>query len=362
MTDILVRQPRCRLVLNGVATTGCRSVEVVCSRGSQASSFHVTANLRDLSRLLGFGWLDRDSLEVGIDFGLVPAASGDGGSAWTRMVTGAADRINVDPVSGQVSLSGRDHAARLIDLPLREAYLNKTSSEVAQDLAQLCDLMEDVDPTPDLVGQYYQIQHTKASFGGFSRHGNGWDLLAELAELEGYDLWVDGTTLHFKQAAVGGDNLYDVTYTPAAMGAASPRLTISDLSMERCLGLSGALQVTVASWNSRQRRQVTGIYPMQQTEGVRQFLVLKPNMLPDEAAALAKSTYSRLRSHQRVITGTMAGELTLTTRDRLRIMGTGTGWDCIYTIDRIDREMSLVNGFVQHITGRADPDEGASGG
>ena len=250
----------------------------------------------------------------------------------------------------------------MIDFPLQEAYLNKTSSEVAQKLAQFCDLTEDIDPTKDLVGQYYQIQHTKASFGGFSRHGNGWDLLAELAELEGYDLWVDGTTLHFKRAAIGGDNIYDVVYTPAAVGTASPRLTISDLSMERSLGLSGALRVMVASWNSRQRRQVTGTYPIQESTAARQFIVLKPNMLPDEAAALAKTTYSRLRSHQRIITGTMAGELSLTTRDRLRMLGTGTGWDCIYTIDRIDREMSLVNGFVQHITGRADPDEGVPDG
>ena len=276
------------------------------------------------------------------------------------MITGAVDRINLDPVSGQVSLSGRDHAARLIDLPMQKAYLNNTSSEVAQKLAQLCDLTGDVDQTTDLIGQYYQIQHTKTAFGSFSRHGNGWDLLAELAELEGYDLWVDGTTLHFKQPAVGGSNLYDVTYTPATTGAASPRLTISDLSMERSLGLSGVLQVTVASWNSRQRRQINANYPVQETEGARQFLVLKPNMLPDEAAALAKNTYVRLQSHQRVITGTMAGELSLTTRDRLRLIGTGTGWDCMYTIDRIDREMSLTDGFVQHITGRADPDEGNS--
>ena len=275
------------------------------------------------------------------------------------MITGAADRINIDPVSGQVSLTGRDNAARLIDLPLQDGYLNNTSSDVAKNLAQLCDLMEDIDPTTDLVGQYYQIQHTKNSLANFSRHGNGWDLLAELAELEGYDLWVDGTTLHFKRPVVGSNNLYNVTYTPTAAGTASPRLTISDLSMERSFGLSGALQVTVTSWNSRQRRQVSGSYPMQEIAGARQFLVLKPNMLADEAVALAKSTYSRLRSHQRVISGTMAGELDLTTRDRLRVSGTGTGWDGTYTIDRIERQMSLVNGFVQHITGRADPDGAA---
>lgn len=360
MTDLRVRQPRFRLIFNGIATAGGQLVEVVCSRGSQASSFHVLASLKDLCRQLGSSWVDQDSLEVAIDFGLSSASSTDEDPVWERMITGAADQISVHPVSGQVSITGRDHAARLIDLSLQESYLNSTSSEMAGKLAQLCDLNQDIDPTKDLIGQYYQIQHTKNSLSSFSRHGNGWDLLAELAELEGYDLWVDGTTLHFKQPVVSDNNLYDVIYTPAATNTASPCLSISDLSMERSFGLSGALRVTVTSWNSRQRRQVNGIYPTEQIAGARQFLVLKPNMLPDEALAFAKTTYSRLRSHQRVITGKMAGELDLTTRDRLRVSGTGTGWDCIYTIDRIEREMSLANGFVQHIVGRADPDEGAS--
>ena len=363
MTDTLVRRPRYRLVLNGVTTSGCRSVEVVCPRGSQAASFRIVASANELSRTLGMGWVDQDTVDVSIDFGLLPATAAEGELNWVRMMTGTADRISLDQVSGQVSLDGRDHAARLIDLPLQDSYLNSTSSELAERLAQLCDLSADVDPTTGLIGQYYQIQHTKSAPGGFSRHGNGWDLLAELAELETYDLWVDGTTLHFKQPVTGESNLYDITYAPATAASASPRLTISDLSMERSFGLSGALQVNVASWNSRQRRQVTGTYPVQSDADARQFLVLKPNLLPDEASALAKSTYLRLRTHQRVISGTMAGELDLTTRDRLRVSGTGTGWDCIYTIDRIEREMSLEGGFVQHITGRADPgDEGASDG
>ncbi len=362
MSDALVRRPRCRLILNGMTTTSCQSVEIVRPRGSQAASFHVMASVRELSRILGPEWVDQDGLDVAIDFGMVPIASTEEGVEWVRMISGSADRIHLNQISGQVSLDGRDYAARLIDLPLQDSYLNSTSSELAQKLAQLCNLTADVDPTTQLVGQYYQIQHTKNALGGFSRHGNGWDLLAELAEIEIYDLWVDGTTLHFKQPITGTGSLYDVMYTPGTIDLASPYLTISDLSMERSFGLSGALQVTVTSWNSRQRRQVNGLYPTQGDSGARQFLLLKPNLLPDEASALAKSTYVRMRAHQRVVMGTMAGELSLTTRDRLRISGTGTGWDCIYTIDRIEREMSLAGGFVQHVTGRAALDEGVSGG
>ena len=362
MSGSLVRRPRYRLILNGTTTSGCQSAEIVSPRGSQASSFHIMASTTELTRILGQGWVDLDSLDVAIDFGMLSADSGEEDINWVRMMTGTADRIRLDQISGKVSLEGRDNAARLIDLPLQESYLNSTSSELAQKLAQLCTLTADVDPTTQLVGQYYQIQHTKNALGGFSRHGNGWDLLAELAEIETYDLWVDGTTLHFKQPVSGNDNLYDVIYTPGTASFASPYLTISDLSMERSFGLSGDLQVTVASWNSRQRCQVNGVYPTQSDTGARQFLLLKPNLLPDEASALAKSTYVRMRTHQRVVTGTMAGELSLTTRDRLRISGTGTGWDCIYTIDRIEREMSLAGGFIQHVTGRVESDEGAFDG
>ncbi len=362
MSKISIRRPRYRLILDGTATVGCQSVEVVSPRGSQAASFHIMASVKELSRTLGQGWVDQDNVDVSVDFGLLPTTAVEGELNWVRVITGTADRIRLDPVSGLVSLDGRDHAARLIDLPLQESYLNSTSSELAQKLAQLCNLSVDVDPTTQLIGQYYQVQHTKSAFGGFSRHGNCWDLLAELAELERYDLWVDGAILHFKQPIAGNSNLYDVTYMPAAVDSASPHLTISDLSMERSFGLSGALQVKVSSWNSRQRRQVSGSYPSESDAGTRQFLLLKPNLLPDEASALAQSTYLRLRTHQRVITGTMAGELNLTTRDRLRISGTGTDWDCIYSIDRIEREMSLANGFVQHITGRVDPDEDISSG
>jgi hypothetical protein len=225
-------------------------------------------------------------------------------------------------------------------------------------MANRCGLTADVDSTPGLVGQYYQIEHTKTALSAFSRHANGWDLLAELADLEGYDLWVDGTTLHFKSLSGGEPKIYNVCYVAPEAGSSSPELTISDLSMERAAGLSGPIQVTVASWNSRQRHQVTGTFPLLSDGGpdAKRFMVLKPNLLSDQAEALAKITYMQMRAHQLVITGTMAGELDLTPRHRLRLSGTGTGWDGIYRLDQIERQISFDRGFVQHIIARIDPD------
>ena len=196
----VTRRPRMRLLLNGVPVTGGRSSEIVSSRGSQASSFRVVGNLGDLTRQLGSDWLDQAQLPVAIDYGFLPAGAPEGQLNWVRMITGSADRIDVDPVSGLISLDGRDNASRLIDLPLQDGYLNKTSSDVAQLLASRCGLQFDVDQTTGLVGQYYQIQHTRSAFASASRYGNAWDLLAELADLESFDLWVGQSTLYFKSS------------------------------------------------------------------------------------------------------------------------------------------------------------------
>ena len=345
-----------RLILNGAPVAACRSAEIVSPRSSQAARFHVQASLNQINRVLGVAWADQQALDVAIDFGFLPVGAAEGELDWIRMLTGSADRLRLDPVSGVASLDGRDHAGRLIDLPLQEGFLNNTSSEIASALASRCALQADVDQTSRLVGQYYQIQHSKSALGSFSRHGNGWDLLAELADLEGYEMWVDGTTLHFKQPATGTTDLYEVGYAPPGAQSGSPGLTISDLGMERAFGLSDPVQVRVSSWNSRQRRQVTATYPATVSGAVRQFQVIRPNLVQDDAEALARNSYARLRAHERVITGRMAGELTLTPQHRLRLSGTGTDWDQIYTIDRIEREMSLQHGFVQHVTARIDTD------
>lgn len=362
MNSGVVRRPRMRLVLNSVPVGGCRMAEITSLRGSQASSFRITAGATEITRTLGVGWIDLDRLDVAIDFGLIPPGPDEAGTSWVRMMTGNVDRITLDPVSGQVSLDGRDQAARLIDLPMQDSYLNKTSAEVAALLAAKCGLSSDADPTQELIGQYYQIQHSKSAFSSFSRHGNAWDLLAELAELEGYELWVDGTTLHFKQPATAADDVFDVAYGAADVSGGPCSLTVSSLALDRTFGLSNAMQVNVSSWNSRQRRQISAVHPGSVTGDAQQFLVLKPNLLPDDAERLARTTYARLRSHERVLSITMAGELTLTTRQRVRLAGTGTGWDGIYTVDRIEREMSLEHGFAQHVTARIEPDAGDGNG
>ncbi len=269
--------------------------------------------------------------------------------SWFEMISGPVDRITAEPLYGVVVIEGRDNAAKLIDLPLEDGYLNRTASEVASDLAAQCGLTADVDQTAGLVGQYYQIQHSKTVFGAYSRHANGWDLLCELAQIQNYELWVDGTTLHFKQP-IQDESPFAVFLQQDGMGSAITCNTMSSISLDRTLGVSGAIQVRVASWNSRQKQTIAQSYPAAVGDGARIYTVLKPNLLPDDAQALAQSTYLQLRARRRMFHATMPGELSLTPRRSINLSGTGTGWDTVYVIDRIVRHISAERGFSQNLT------------
>jgi phage protein D len=355
--DDIVRRPRLRLTVNG-SVIACMSAEITSQRGSHAATFRREVNHNILSPGSGSSWLDVDQIEVVVDIGF----AGQGAAlptVWTSMVSGIVDRVSLDPVLSLAVLDGRDYAARLIDLPLQDAYLNKTGAEVARDLASRCGLAADVDDTAGLVGQYYQIQHSKTVFGAYSRHANGWDLLSELAEIENYELWVDGRTLHFKRPSQAGQPLA-VSFGPGNAGGSFPVLNVDTLSLDRTTGLSGPVQVGIDSWNSRQKQRITARYPVSVSGKVRLYTILKPNLQAEQADALAKAAYLQLRARKRTLLATMAGELTLTPRRTLQMTGTGTGWDTVYIVDRIVRHICLQRGFTQHISAVTLEDESGS--
>jgi hypothetical protein len=59
-----------------------------------------------------------------------------------------------------------------------------------------------------------------------------------------------------------------------------------------------------------------------------------------------------LTRHERVITADMPGELGLAPRMMVRVEGTFTDFDQTYWIDRVERRLSLANGFTQTVHAR----------
>lgn len=347
-----IRRPRCRLVVSGSEISGCRSVELSSSNFGQAGSFFVQVAMSTPQMASDVTWFAADTLDVSIQMGLLPQGASEGSLAWQEMMSGRVDRVKLDPVTGTITLDGRDYAARLLDLPVTQGFLNCTSSEVAQQLASSCGLSAIVDQTTSMVGQYYQIEHARLTLSRFSRFSTAWDLLCSLAQLEGFDLWVQGTTLYFQATASVDTITHQISFVAANQAGGSPSLNVSSLTFERSLAVKGGLPVAVSSWNSRQRRRISARAGDGEESSSGQINVVRPNLLPDTAQSLANGIFGQIAGHQQTFTATMPGELGMASRDRVRLTGVGAGWDGDYCIDSLDREMTLEGGFVQRFTAK----------
>ena len=346
-----LRRPRCRLLVSGSVVDGCHAVEISTSNMGQAGVFFVQIANRTGQPSQASSWYDADTLDVSIELGFLPPGMAEGALSWQEMMSGRVDRIRLNPITGTMTLEGRDYAARLLDLTVTEGFLNCTSSEIAEQLAARCGLTAVVDQTSVMIGQYYQIEHARSALTRFSRFSTGWDLLSGLAQLEQFNLWVQGSSLFFQSSSNGG-TVRPVVFNAPDQNQASPSLNLSGLLLERSLALAGGLPVAVSSWNSRQRERVTAQSGSASSNATAVINVIRPNLSTDTAQMLANGIYNQTSGHERTVTGTMPGDLVLSPRDTLRLTGVGGGWDGDYRVDSIDREITLTGGFVQGFTAR----------
>ena len=352
MTDTF-RRPRCRLVVSGSTINGCQSVEVSTSNLGQAGSFFIQVADDTRSRSSGSQWSDADAIDISVQVGFIPPGLPETAVDWQELISGQVDRIRLDPVTGTTTIEGRDYAARLLDLPVTENFLNCTSSDVATQLAQRCGLSASVDQTSSIIGQYYQIEHARVALSRFSKFSTAWDLLSNLAQIEGFDLWVQGSSLFFQPSSTAGSTTRTVSFQSPSQTSASPSLNLSSLTLERSLTLAGGVPVSVVSWNSRQRRRVSARSDGASDTSTATINVVRPNLLQDTAQALANGIFGQTSGHERRLIATMPGDLTLSPRDGINLIGVGSSWDGSYRVDSVDREMTLAGGFVQRFTAKS---------
>ncbi len=344
--DGAARAPRVRVLADGQPVPGVSAVDVSSGNYFVADRFSVTAALSaDPAGLRALAGQDEIVVEIAVSLageaGMVPLA------------TGEVDGISLDPVGGVLRIEGRGLSARLIEARTHEAFANRTASEIATELAGRHGLTADVEQTTTPVGRYWQLQHDRLMLDQFGRATTEWDLLVTLAQFEGFDLWVSGTVLHFRRPTEAPD-----TY----------RIGMSDvvgMRLERSLSLARDVSVTVKSWNSRQqdafvqtaRRPGRG----KNHRSARNYVLVVPNLSPDEALKLAQSRLAELTRHERVVVADMPGELGIMPRSQVMVAGTGTDFDRTYVVDHVDRHLSMANGFSQSVRMR-NADEAGPGG
>ena len=327
-----VRLPQVAVQANGAAVPGLVDVGIVSDSFMGANRYRLSVSLTACGPEV---WAAND-IDLTISFGI------DG--AWTEMIAGPVDRVELDLGSGLVHVDGRDRTALFIEARIQETFENQTASEVATTLAIRRGLVADVTPTTALIGRDFGGGHAQTALDQYCGATTEWDLLAKLADDEGFDVWIDGGTLNFAPLDSGQATF---TLTPVACTACR---------MERVLTLCGDLQVSVRSWDCRAQNSVSQVAGSVAEGGQgRNYVLIRPNLSEADAATLANRTLAQMTQSARVVTVEMPGELTLRPRQRLALSGTGTDFDGGYTVVNIERRLSFGHGFTQTVQARTPP-------
>jgi phage protein D len=332
------RASRLRIIINGQVLTGAVEAEVLSNNYYAADCFSVTAALGADPWANPAFWASAANILTEVQFSL------DGGASFTSVIEGAVDTVSLDPTFGLVHFEGRDLAAALIETRTQETFANQTASDIASLFAQRHNLQPRVTPTTAPVGRYYQSEHSRTTLDQFSRVTTEWDLLAFLAQQEGFDLFVGRRALFFQPPAQSAD--LTLTLTPQ---------DVLDLKLARSLTLARDIEVTVKSWNSRQNSafsQQVSANSMSSGEpgtSAQRYVFVRPNLTPDDALRFAQKRLKELARHERSIRISMPAELALTPRSMIAIRGTNTEFDQAYYIDSIERRFRPNGGIIQHI-------------
>ncbi len=257
------------------------------------------------------------------------------------VLQGEADTITMDVLNQTVEIDGRDLTARLLDARTQETFSNQTSSEIAETLAARHGLTADVTATTTLAGRYYSAEHDRITLGQFSRATTEWDLLSFLAAHEGFETFVSGTTLTFAPASTAAPTL-----------TLTPDLCLS-LQLEHALSLARDIEVTVKSWNTRQQAAYTQTARSaargQRRGPPHRIVVVRPNLAPNDAQMLAQRILADLSAHERLVHAELPGELSLTPRSNVLLIGTGTDFDQTYYVAELDRHFHAEAGFTERL-------------
>jgi phage protein D len=341
LSDSTWRAPRLRLIANGQVVAGAIEAEVISNNHYAADRFSAAVALGiDPWAEIPF-WASEPVIMLEVQFSL------DGGGPFVSLVQGAVDSVVIDPAQGLIHVDGRDLTAALIETRTQETFANRTASEIAALLAERHNLEPEISQTSIPVGRYYQSQHDSITLNQFSRTITEWDLLVNLARQEGFDVFVEGRTLHFQPATL-----------PMDIALSIRPCDVIDLKLERSLTLAGDIEVVIKSWNSKQnsafvqRARAGGRKGARQSGQPQRYVYVRPNLTPDAALKFAQNKLAELTRHERVIEIIMPGELMLSPRSMLMLESTGSDFDQAYYVDVIERRLHHHGGFTQHIRAR----------
>ncbi len=321
------RIPQSAVFINGVLTPGILEIEIQANNHLAANRYRLRASLT----ASGFDLWATDVLIIEIRVGLA--------GAWSSLMYGEVDQLDIDVGRGEVHVSGRDLTSRFIEARTQESFENRTSSEVASTLATRRGLDPVITPTTTIIGRDFENGTSRVTLSQHCRVTTEWDLLIGLAAAEEFDVWVEGQALYFSPPKQSASSL-----------ALGPNDCLS-LRLQRLLTLSGGIAVTVRSWDSLGQRAVEQI-ATSGPGGRRAYATVQPNLTDGAAQDQAQRLLRQMAQHERSVCIEMPGDLTTKPRDLLTLTATNTDFDGVWAITGVERRLSFNHGFTQILEAR----------
>lgn len=329
-----------RVALNGDPIQGLLHASIVTSNCFHSDSFDLTFATGPWPLCDVAFWSSLSSAYIEI------SVAEESSSVRQNLISGMIDTVLVDQIQGTVSVEGRDLSASLIDGYRQQDFVNQTASEVVAAIAQFHGLTPVVTATFGNVGRYYGDGYTQLSLGQFSRLRSDWDLVVQLARENGFDIFVEGTSLFFQ---------------PAASSDATPvRIAVRDVKImrfEQSLAMTQNASARVQSWNS----QNVASYATDDANGgpladqasstgdVQPFLFAGTNLTSQQVTDAAGRFAAEVNRLSTVLHIEMPWDLTLSPRTRILVNETASILDTTYQIDHIERHYSTTSGSSQTI-------------
>ena len=260
-----------------------------------------------------------------------------GGTA-SRLIYGEADSLHYDPISRILCVEGRDLTARFLGKQTQITYQNQTSEEIATSIAAAHGLTANVAKTTAVVGRYFSDNHTRSALYQYAKATSDWDILIWIAQQEGFDVWVEDTTLNFQPPQADGPSF---VVTPA---------DCTNMSLVRDNTIAGGIDAHVQSWNCQAGESIASNVGGGPTDNsIAMMQLVKPNLQAAQADQIAQQAVTVMTQHGKQLYYSMPADVTTKPRILMQLVGTDSVFDDIYKICSVERRFSVDGGYVQHV-------------
>src|SRR6185312_15180313 len=347
------RNPRALLKINDIIVRQIESIEYVENNYYQPDSFRVRLPLYGRSDSIDIEyWLSQPAILVEILIGFPVNPDNYSVGELQSLVIGGINDLGIRPFDnggGFIDFNGFDLSKKFIDNKTYEKYPNRTSSDIAIALAKTRGLTPVVTPTTTEAEIYYHHD--------FVQNGNAiteWDLLTYLAQREGFQVFVRGTSLYFKPRPITSNDPYMFQGNLPKNGVGAS-FNVSRMVISRNLNYAQDVIVNVISHNALTGPisvQARGSHTKRNVVAASAHVIGQPQIFTynipglskQQATVRAQQILEEISQHERVIEVTCPADNVLHKDSVILIKGATAAADQTYFPDTITRRISAMEG------------------